>query len=154
MNKIKFLIKFIKLSKKRLDSDKDYYAFQEHQANGVYEDIDKILKIPKNSFVIDFGCGNGGYTNFLTKKYKQVLGIDFHVKPLKHDNKVNFENHNLLKYKSSKKADFVFCASVIEHVEDQEQFIKTISDNLKNNGSLYLSFPPFYSFVGGHQLKL
>ncbi len=149
-------LKFIKalrnFSKKRLASELDYLKFQEFQAMAVHEDISKILKVPAISFVIDFGCGKGGYTKFLASKYRNVLGIDFYVKHTAEDNRL-FQSHNLLEYNGRQKADFIFCASVIEHTEKQDELIKSIKDNLKTNGSLYLGFPPFFSIGGGHQLK-
>lgn len=145
-------IKFYFLARKRLNSNNEYIKFQKYQAGEVIKDIDKILKIPKKSFVIDWGCGNGGYTKVLAKKYKQVLGIDFFVKPKKERN-LKFEKHNLLNYISKKPADLIFCASVIEHVTDGEKLIKNINLSIKKDGFLYISFPPFYSLAGGHQLK-
>jgi ubiquinone/menaquinone biosynthesis C-methylase UbiE len=49
--------------------------------------------------------------------------------------------------------DIIFCSSLIEHVADQDFLLSEISRVLKNHGICYLSFPPFYSPVGGHQFK-
>ncbi len=149
---LNFLKEFSIISAQRMKSEMDYFRFQEFQAKAVYEDINRILAIPKNSFVIDFGCGNGGYTNYLSGKYKKALGIDFKVNKAASGNCL-YESHDLLEYRSLQKADLIFCTSVIEHIRDRHKFIKVIKDNLKKEGSLYLSFPPFYSPAGGHHLK-
>ncbi len=70
---LKFLKEFRVISSQRMKSEVDYFRFQEFQAKAVYEDINRILNIPQNSFVIDFGCGNGGYTNYLAGKYRKAL---------------------------------------------------------------------------------
>lgn len=150
--KVKFFKELSILSKKRLASEEDYLRFQEFQARAVYRDIDKILKVKPESFVIDFGCGKGGYTKFLATKYAHVRGVDFYVKQLSSDKHL-FESYDLLKYRNYQKADFIFCASVIEHITEQSKLIKSIKENLKPGGALYLSFPPFFSIGGGHQLK-
>src|SRR6185369_1859321 len=119
----------------------------------VYQDLEEIFHIPKDSFVIDFGCGTGGYTNFFGEKFAEVLGVDYFADPINKNNDVQFLSVDLLEFNTSRKADLVFCASVIEHVENQDALLKIIYASLKNGGHLYLSFPPFYSLVGGHNLK-
>jgi SAM-dependent methyltransferase len=49
--------------------------------------------------------------------------------------------------------DLVFCASLIEHVPDPAALLREIRRVLAPGGHVYLSFPPFYSPVGGHQFK-
>ena len=47
----------------------------------------------------------------------------------------------------------VFCASLIEHIPDPSRLLAQIRRVLAPGGFVYLSFPPFYSPVGGHQFK-
>jgi SAM-dependent methyltransferase len=152
MNTIYFFIKLAFLAGKRFRSEQAYVEFQKHQAAGIYKNIVNILKVDKRCFVIDYGCGKGGYTYYLAKKFSEILAVDYYVKPLKIKN-IRFEQHDLMSFKSRKKADFIFCASVIEHINKQDIFIKRIKSNLNKGGVLYLSFPPFYSINGGHQIK-
>ncbi len=146
------LIKLYKLTRDRKKNTRSYIAFQEYQASEVVKDLNKYLKVKKDAFVIDWGCGKGGYSHILAKNYSKVVGIDFYVKPYKNKN-LEFESHNLLEYISKEKADLIFCASVIEHVKFKKKLVENIYKSLKNGGKLYLSFPPFYSVGGGHQLK-
>lgn len=145
-------VELFKLAKNRFKSDNDYIVFQKYQAKELVKDINKYLKVEKTSFVIDWGCGHGGYMSVFNEIYSEVKGIDFHVEADKNSG-LNFESHDLLNYISEKKADFIFCASVIEHVSDPKKLIENIYESLNENGKLYLSFPPFYSIGGGHQLK-
>jgi ubiquinone/menaquinone biosynthesis C-methylase UbiE len=50
--------------------------------------------------------------------------------------------------------DFIFCSSLIEHIQDQNKLVSEIKRVLKPDGICYLSFPLFYSPVGGYQFKL
>jgi SAM-dependent methyltransferase len=136
---------FVKLYLKRTKTHEDYVEFQRYQAEKVYKDIQKYLKVPKESFVIDLGCGTGGYRDYFAEKYKEVVGVDMTEDA---DHVSSAED-----YTSQKKADFIFCSSVIEHIEKPEALMESIRRNLKIGGSLYLSFPPFYSLFGGHKVK-
>ena len=49
--------------------------------------------------------------------------------------------------------DFVFCASLIEHVLDPSALLAELYRVLQPGGQGYVGFPPFYSPVGGHQFK-
>lgn len=49
--------------------------------------------------------------------------------------------------------DMVVCASLIEHVPSPENLLLEIYRVLRKRGWLYLSFPPFYTPIGGHQFS-
>jgi 2-polyprenyl-3-methyl-5-hydroxy-6-metoxy-1,4-benzoquinol methylase len=123
--------------------------FQEFQAKNIYEDIERYLKVPSNSIVLDYGCGLGGYTEYFKTKYKKVIGIDFMVNRPQGD----YISANLIDYVAKEPVDFIFCASTIEHIKEQKKLLLAIASNLKKGGALYLSFPPFYGIIGGHKTK-
>jgi SAM-dependent methyltransferase len=49
--------------------------------------------------------------------------------------------------------DLVICASLIEHVPIPTDVIRETLRVLKPGGFVYLSFPPFYTPLGGHQFS-
>ena len=49
--------------------------------------------------------------------------------------------------------DFIFCSSTIEHVPEPNKLLDECNRILKPTGTLYLTFPPFYSLPGGHKFK-
>lgn len=149
-----FYLELYRLAKNRQRSKADYYKFQQHQAEGVHKDIKAIFDLPTQTSMIDLGCGNGGYTESFGKYYDTVVGVDYFVEPPNDKSQnITYINSDILTYQHPKAADFIFCASVIEHIEEPEKLILSIRNNLKPGGLLYLSFPPFYSIGGGHQLK-
>jgi SAM-dependent methyltransferase len=49
--------------------------------------------------------------------------------------------------------DFVFCASLIEHVTEPEILLSEIKRVMRTDGKCYLSFPPYYGPTGGHRFS-
>lgn len=147
-------IEFLKLSNRRLKSKEDYLQFQKFQAKWIISDFLKRFDL-KFKNVLDLGSGFGGYSQELSKWCANVYSIDLNMIP-QSQNQINIfqvkGNCNNLPIRSES-IDLVFCSSLIEHVSDQEQLIAEIRRVLKNKGICYLSFPPFYSPVGGHQFK-
>ena len=150
-----FWIQLIKLAIHRRKTKEDYSEFQEFQSNRVIKDIKKILPLSASASAIDYGCGIGGYSYVLAREFKDVVCVDYFIHPVREkftkiDN-ARFESADLITYRGDPK-DFLFCASVIEHIplEEQSLFIKNMGENIRKNGHLYLSFPPFKSIIGGH----
>ena len=151
-----FIFKLFGLAIKRNKSPEDYFNFQTCQAERVVSSINDVFVLDKSMSALDYGCGNGGYTFEFAKQFDSVHAIDFFVKPIKNrnsnNNNVKFYDADLLTYTGEPK-DFVFCASIIEHIEKNMQyaFLENLKNNLKPGGYLYLSYPPFYSIIGGHK---
>jgi len=146
------LIKLFVLTIRRKNSDEDYFLFQKYQASIVVENIINTFKCNNSMTVMDYGCGQGGYSKVLTKYFNKVVAIDYHILPVSHnDSNIEYVVADLLNYKREP-VDIVFCASVIEHIDSPKQgkLIKQIADNTRQGGYLYLSFPPFNSPIGGH----
>lgn len=152
-----FFIRLINLAFRRLKSPEDYYTFQEFQAQKVVSDFMGTLKgNGAKESSLDFGCGYGAYSVCLSKYFDKVIAVDqFTEIPLNNkfskNKKIKIVQSDLLKY-IAEPVDVVFCASVIEHIPPEllQQFVVTIKANLKTGGHLYLSFPPFFSLIGGH----
>ncbi len=143
---------FYSLVKKRLDSEKDYIKFQRFQAKNVIKDIRKKVNL-KGLSMLDIGCGRGGYTQEFQKAGARVVSLDIETPPYKEifSSFVYGDATNLPFANDS--FDFVFSSSLIEHLPKPILLLNEVKRVLKNNGVFYLSFPPFYSFAGGHHFK-
>ena len=148
-----FFIQLLRLAINRFRSHDDYFMLQKHQAVGVLADINKIFNLSGVFTVIDYGCGDSGFSYVLAENFEKVFAVDYVLDFETDLNNLHYISADLMQFKAINKVDFIFCSSVIEHIADQEIFILNLSNNLKVNGLLYLSFPPFFSIVGGHQLK-
>jgi SAM-dependent methyltransferase len=144
---------FLRLTKRRLKSNEDYLKFQKFQATWIIGNSLKTFDL-KGKKILDLGSGFGGYSLELSRFSDKVYSIDLNISS--HSFRGNFfqitGDCNNLPIKSGS-MDIVFCSSLIEHVFNQERLIVEIKRVLKNQGICYISFPPFYSPVGGHQFK-
>lgn len=152
--KLKLWGQCFKLFVKRTRSTEDYVAFQKFQAEQIVHKAQQVFDLPRSATVLDYGCGGGGYSVIFARYFHDVVGVDLFQAPLSQNiglPHLRFEKADLLTYRTEPR-DFVFCASVIEHIpkHQQAQFITNLILNLKKTGWLYLSFPPFYSPIGGH----
>jgi len=135
---------FIKLARKRLVGFKkgeqnNYVEFQEFQAKEILNELRKRKIDLSKMNVLELGVGSGGYS-IIFKENSNDLTINDIGRPYI----LNLEDNSF---------DFVFCCSLIEHIPKPDMVIKEIRRVLKPKGYLYMSFPPFYSPVGGHFLK-
>lgn len=144
-------ITLLRLASKRSHSAADYREFQAYQGHLIVEYLMERGIDIRNARMLDLGCGHGGYSYAWAGVGAQVISLDLR-RP-----KVRLPNHVIADARRlpfpSCSLPIVFCASLIEHVPDPAQLLAEIERVLTMAGYLYLSFPPFYSPVGGHQFK-
>ena len=146
-----FDLKFYKLMKERQRSEKHYLAFELYQGKRMLDFFKRNNIDIKNRLLLDIGCGRGGYSLQFRNFGANVVALDL-KKPFVAN--LNFVKGDAteLPFKDNS-FDIIFSSSLIEHLPDPEPLIKEIKRTLKERGVCYLSFPPFYSPVGGHQFK-
>jgi len=49
--------------------------------------------------------------------------------------------------------EIVFCASLVEHVAEPRDLLTEIERVLRSDGVCYISFPPYYGLIGGHEFS-
>jgi len=102
--------------------------------------------------LLDLGCGFGGYSKAFLDASANVIGLD--LSPINTQDKIPMVSGDALILPFNDNSfDIVICASLIEHIPEPFLLLKEIYRVLKSGGLLYLSFPPFYSPVGGHQFS-
>ena len=157
---MKFL-KFFNLARDRFvgreaGDDTNYINFQKFQAEEIIREI-KNKGIDLSSMnVLELGAGKGGYSLIFKKKAKSFIVSDVDKPKILEDNSsLVYKRIDVTKKFPFKDNtfDFIFSCSLIEHIKYPMIMLKESKRILNKNGYLYLSFPPFYSPVGGHQLK-
>jgi SAM-dependent methyltransferase len=145
-------VKLYDLARKRLHSPEDYQSFQCFQGELLVRYLKSRGLDVGGQLVLDLGCGRGGYSLALQDGGAQVVGIDRLADDVLKGMKVACADALSLPFESNK-FDLVICASLIEHVISPAGLVEELNRVLRVDGVAYLSFPPFYSPVGGHQFS-
>lgn len=120
--------------------------------------VDSILEEPvENKKVLDFGCGEGHVSKYLSKeKVKISVGYDI-TSTEKSKFNWNEKKDNLLlttnfeKVKEESPYDIIILYDVIDHLEgDPSVVLGELKDLLSSEGKIYIRFHPWSSRHGGH----
>lgn len=124
----------------------DYYSKQRIKA---YQEIFSYaddLGVSKDQKILDAGCGPGFFSNFIYNKTNNnnIVGCDFSSVAISIAKK-NYPNLSFLESNlevgSTEKFDFIFCLSVLEHLEYPEITINQLIKQLNPNGKLIITIP-------------
>jgi ubiquinone/menaquinone biosynthesis C-methylase UbiE len=141
-----------RISKQRLSSEENYRAFQVFQAQKLLTYLERHGVSIHDRILMDLGSGVGGYSQEFSRHSAKVISVDLiqpnlttthPVKQIKASAlHIPFEDCSI---------EIVFCASLVEHVPEPGLLLSEIERILRPRGFAYLSFPPFYSPMGGHE---
>jgi 2-polyprenyl-3-methyl-5-hydroxy-6-metoxy-1,4-benzoquinol methylase len=103
----------------------------------------------KNKIVLDIGCGEGSFTNAISKYGKKTYGIDIGKDSIKiakffhhSTNKLNFLIADACQLPFKKNSfDFIWCSEVIEHIKNDNKVLRQIKNVLKPGGYIYITTP-------------
>jgi SAM-dependent methyltransferase len=140
-----------RLSVRRKDSEQSYREFQAFQAGLLIRYMEEHGVRLAGSRLLDLGSGLGGYGREFAARGARVLAVDL--------SPPRWRGPGVHRIRAGAGAvplrdgsvDLVFCASLIEHVPHPEEILGEIERVLKPGGVAYVSFPPYYSPLGGHE---
>lgn len=143
-----------RLGRRRLSSEEDYKEFQAFQATLLLKYLQRFSIDIKGKCVLDLGSGIGGYSAEMARYGAKIVSLDLIKPPCELVPGCGSIVANALAIPlCDEGVDFTFCASLIEHVGDPSRLLAEIQRTLKKEGYCYLSFPPFYSPLGGHEFS-
>lgn len=95
----------------------------------------ELSKLNRVQSILDVGCGAGVLTKMIADftKPDKVLGVDISqvmvdtANKLNTDKNIDYKAVDIYKFNASNKYDLVTCADIIEHVEDDVEFLKILS---------------------------
>lgn len=125
-------------------------------------DLDKkatIKTLSKIEFenVLELGCGTGKNTEWLVKKAKFIIGLDFSEEMLNKaklkikTDMVRFQRADLTKTWEIEDnfADLITCSLTLEHIRDLDFIFNQAYQKLKTNGKFFISeLHPFKQYSG------
>lgn len=122
----------------------DYLLYLRHIVP--YEYV--LERINSNTKILEIGFGEGYGAHLLSKRAKQVCGIDKDIVAVNHANKkynsrkciFKHSDGNFIPY-SDNSFDVIISFQVIEHVRDVKMYLKEINRVLKKNGTFYCTTP-------------
>jgi SAM-dependent methyltransferase len=137
----------------------------ENSENYVLPFIEASHTINADTTIFEVGCAEGGVLKPFLKRGCSCVGVDLA------EGRIELANNFLKEYVDKGQvaficqniydADFVaryrgqfdiiILKDVIEHVPEQEQFIKHLKLFLRPGGQIFFGFPPWYMPFGGHQ---
>ncbi len=150
-----------RLARRRFQSGEDYRRFQEFQGTLLMAYFQSKGLEFRGRRVLDVGCGWGGYTRLFAGAGADVVAVDIERSESVEGQgglmpggpwKLVIGNALSLPF-PAEQFDFIFCASLIEHVPQPGCLLAELYRVLRPGGQCYLGFPPFYSPAGGHQFK-
>ncbi len=148
-------ITLYRLAKARLRSEEDYRRFQRFQASLLLQYIYSFGINIDGRLVLDLGSGLGGYSQEIARRCgAKVISLDLIglLRSLEQGIYMLIADALSIPLRDES-VDFIFCASLIEHVSNPVLLVKEIKRVLKSGQYCYLSFPPFYSPRGGHEFS-
>ena len=127
---------------KRTFTDKIYFFSRRIMNNLKY----KILKSNKPvKSLLDYGCGNGDFLKFISKKGIKVVGVEKSNIARKVCKSKRLKVFSTLKKLTDKKFDVITLWHVLEHVPSPTKTISSLARILSNNGILIIALPNIQS---------
>ena len=104
------------------------------------KDVLNLMDMPKNSFVVDLGCGNGALSAELKAKGYDVIGLDASVEMIDLARKlhpdIEFICDDVRSFRLAQKADGIFSNAVLHWIDEknQQMMLNNIAANIKSGG--------------------
>ena len=128
----------------------------------IKEEVPSLLKT--KSRVLEIGCGEGGNLVSFLELGCECYGVELNEG--NYQNALKFYENNTFKshlhlfnndiYKVAPQElggtfDVIFLRDVLEHISNQEDFMKHLKQFLSPDGVVFFAFPPWRMPFGGHQ---
>lgn len=115
-----------------------------------------LLNSPKkDSKILDYGCGVGDFLTYAKQKKLTILGVEPNQNAREIAQQKLGESSVIDKTISeiNEQFDYITLWHVLEHIHDLENFIPSLKDKLKDDGTLLIAVPNFKSFDAKYYKK-
>ena len=140
-----------KTAKKLIANNKKFYDAAADKFSSTrlfpWRDFEFIKKLVRSGdSVLDLGCGNGRFYQYLHDKKIKYLGVDVSKKLISKAKKLNpaalFKAVDILNFKSQEKYDLILMVAVLHHIPSdglRKKILENIRGILKKDGILVVS---------------
>ncbi len=130
----------------------EYNGIQEMAAYRLHSDVFELLKpyLKKEMHVIDFGCGQGAFSQRLVDEGMIVDACDINTDQIKAkvNKKITLDLNKELDLNSfSEKYDVLIALEILEHLQNPWKYLSDCLKLLKDDGIILLSTPNISNFV-------
>jgi len=139
-------------------AEKHYSEQIRHTQNYLIPYIQKYLSGSQIRRILEVGCAEGGGVKALQDAGFMVTGIDiekYRIDMAREKNPgLDFRVMDITDRQITEALghfDLIIMRDVIEHIPDRKATFSVLRTLLRNNGYLYVTFPPRYSAFAGHQ---
>lgn len=126
--------------------------------------LESLKTINSTLSVLEIGCGEAGNLKPFLDMGCKCVGIDISVERIR-NGKIFFADHpnknnltliaeDIYDTVNPEEFDIIISRDVIEHIPNQELFMKRCRDFMKPDGLYFIGFPPWHNPFGGHQQLL
>ena len=148
-----------KLWKQRRISHIHYIRFQKARAELIQKELQHFVKQSQGKKLLDIGSHRGGYSIAFAQKGYRVTGIEVDSGRVATAQQAAQEQKLTIPFLQGDARDMPFqdnefdiaiLSNVIEHIPNTPQLLTEIYRILKPQGILYIQFPPYQGWFGGH----
>ena len=140
-------------------AERHYYEQKKHSEYYLLPYFRKHLVDFEQYEIFEVGCAEAGFIDVLYHLNMDVMGLELspaRVKIARDKNpNINIITGDItdpkITEKIAKRFDLIVLRDVIEHIKDRNAAFATFNKLLKENGYLYVTFPPKFSGFAGHQ---
>lgn len=119
--------------------------------------LKELEKLNIRGEVLDIGCGDGYFDKEIIKKFPlitNIWGVDVYAKRCVHQGREHYINSYKELEKNKKKFDFILMMDVLEHIEDDVDFLKKIKSYQKETTVMLITVPAFQALFSLHDVQL
>lgn len=130
----------------------EYNGIQEMAAYGLHSDVFKMLNpyLKKGMHILDFGCGQGAFSQRLVDIGMIVDACDINTDQIKANvnKKITLDlNKEINPDSFSDKYDMLIALEILEHLQNPWKYLNDCLTLLKDDGIIVLSTPNISNFV-------
>lgn len=144
-----------KTAKEFYNSSDLYFDICENRDESSFKNLLDVVNqyVPKDSRLLEFGCGTGNLASMISNSSYRVTGVDISERFIKYAKETYAENHNLdfrlvdfgtLPF-NDHSFDCVYTCAVLEHCYDVDKIVLDFDRLLKPGGLLVLATPNLLS---------